>query len=138
MNEDDAFGYWNYYSNNFDWNKSSSFGRVNKEHSIEKFKDNGLGELEAIQLWESGYVYIEGYNIVIDRYYGGLLSSYDTTTRLMPSQVKSLFSTARSRVWIQSASSLEEVYKIVEVAKSKSSKPLHFRGQRQNYFIDRK
>jgi len=137
MNEDDAFGYWNYYSKDFNWNETPSFNLLDKQHTLNTFKDAGISEIEANKLWDSGYVCPKRFNIVIDRYYGGAISSCDMTTRIMPSQIKELFSPPKSMVWVKSASSLDDLHRIIEAAQSENSKPLMFRGQRKNYFIDR-
>jgi FRG domain len=139
MNNIEEFGYWKYYSNNFDWSKNVGDQIEYHQHTIEVFKSAGLSDDEADQLWESGYVCIKGCNLIIDRYYGGFLNSPDMVSRFDSSQLRDLFDKPkRSADWIKSASSLDEVRRIVEETQSKSSKPIIFRGQRQNYFIDRK
>jgi len=137
MEEDKAFGYWNYYSDDFDWNESPRLDVENKQDTLELFKGNGINETEANHLWESGYVCPKGLDIVIDRYYGGVLSSCDTVSRLKPSQLRELFDSPKSRAWVKTASSLDDVHRIVEDTQSRLSRPILFRGQRQNYFIDR-
>lgn len=137
MTDDKYYGYWKYYSSKYDWSAPPFSKHINKDHSIEAFKNFGLTEKIANQLWGSGYIYIKKHDIVIDRFYGGYLSSYDMATRFPISQIGELFDEAKSSVWIKSASSIEDVRRIADEAKSKSSKPIRFRGQRQNYFTNR-
>lgn len=137
MNEYLDFGYWNYFSEDFDWLQSPRHNLVCKQHTLDVFRQQGLNESEAMRLWDSGYVCPKWHNIIIDRYYGGAISSFDGVTRFMPSQIQELFRPPMSRVWTKSASSLDDLYKIIEDTQSRSSKPLRFRGQRQHYFIDR-
>jgi hypothetical protein len=138
MKSEKAFGYWKYYSENFDWNGSSKNDLVDKKKTLEVFKRSGLDEEKSNKLWNSGYFCTKYSDVVIDRYYGGAINSYDMVSRFMPSQLKDdLFSPPKSSVWVKSAYSLEEVYRIIKDTESKSSRPLMFRGQRQNYFIDR-
>lgn len=138
MDNKKLFGYWNYYSENFNWNEEAQLKLVDKEHTLNIFKDNGFNEERALKLWNSGYVGIEGFDdIIIDRYYGGPIRSYDTVSRFPPSQLNELFEKPKSNAWIKTASSIEQLNKIVEEAQKKSSKPILFRGQGKNYFIDR-
>lgn len=137
MSEDTVFGYWNYYSDNFNWNESSSLKLIDKNDTLSVFRENGFDEEATTKLWKSGYVYIDGFDIVIDRYYGGAISSYDMVSRIMPSQLSELFEAPKSRAWVKTASSLDEVREIVSDTQSRMSQPIRFRGQRQNYFIDR-
>jgi hypothetical protein len=136
--EEQLFSYWKYYSNQFDWNENPSFELVNREHTLNVFKAAGFNSSDAERLWSSGYVCIKGHDdIVIDRFYGGATSSYDMVSRFSPSQLEKLFEEPSSRVWIKSASSLDDLHRIVDETQSKYSTPIRFRGQRQNYFIER-
>lgn len=138
MKNDDVFGYWQYYSDDFDWVEPPRKKYFDKEHTFDVFKRAGLDEIESNQLWESGYGCCKRSDIIIDRYYGGLINSSDLISRLMPSQVNELFSSPRSRVWVKSASSLKDVHQIVSNAQEECSKQLLFRGQLKNYFVERK
>ncbi|MEH6713625.1 MAG: FRG domain-containing protein [Paraglaciecola polaris] len=137
MKSENVFGYWKYYSDNFDWNQPPIMNLVNKEKTLEVFHNAGFDEIKSKQLWDSGYVCSDYSDLVIDRYYGGALNSGDMISRLMPSQLNDLFEPPKSRAWVKSATSLNDVYQIIKDAQSKCSKQLMFRGQRQNYFIDR-
>jgi hypothetical protein len=137
MKSEDVFGYWKYYSDDFNWNQPPKMNLVNKAKTLEVFKYAGFDEIKSKQLWDSGYVCSDYSDVVIDRYYGGALNSCDMVSRLMPSQLNELIEPPKSRAWVKSASSLNDVYQIIKDAQSKSSKQLMFRGQRQNYFIDR-
>lgn len=130
-------GFWGYYSDNFDWNKPPKIELIDKDNTFNVFKSAGLNDEKVKMLWDSGYVCMESSDIIIDRYYGGALNSYDSVTRLMPSQLNELFEKPKSRVWIKSASSLSDVYKIIDEAQKHCTKKLLFRGQRQHYFINR-
>lgn len=138
MIEDQTFGYWKYYSDKFDWNEAPGLKLVDHKYTLEVFKEAGLNGEDAVRLWDSGYVCIKGFDIIIDRFYGGAISSYDMVSRFAPSQLCKLFEKPRSRTWVRSASSLEDVRRIVDETQSRLSRPIRFRGQQQNYFIDRK
>jgi len=132
------FPYWKYYSNQFNWNENPRFKLVDREHTLKIFKAAGFNSSDAERLWSSGYVCIEGFDdIVIDRFYGGAIRSYDMVSRFAPSQIGELFEEPKSRVWIKKASSLEQLREMVAEAQSAHVNPVRFRGQRKNYFIER-
>lgn len=136
--EEQLFSYWKYYSNQFDWNETPRFKLVDRKHTLNVFKAAGFNSSDAKRLWSSGYVCIEGYDdIVIDRFYGGAIRSYDMVSRFAPSQIGGLFEEPKSRVWIKKVSSLEHLREMVAEVQSTHSNPIRFRGQRQNYFIER-
>lgn len=136
--EEQLFSYWKYYSNQFDWNETPRFKLVDRKHTLNVFKAAGFNSSDAKRLWSSGYVCIEGYDdIVIDRFYGGAIRSYDMVSRFEPSQIGGLFEEPKSRVWIKKVSSLEHLREMVAEVQSTHSNPIRFRGQRQNYFIER-
>lgn len=136
--EEQLFPYWKYYSNKFDWNENPKFNLVDRAHTFNVFKAAGFNSSDAERLWLSGYVCIEGYDdIVIDRFYGGAIRSYDMVSRFAPSEIGGLFEEPKSRVWIKKASSLEQLREMVAEVQSAHVNPIKFRGQRQNYFIER-
>lgn len=136
--EEQLFSYWKYYSNQFNWNETPRFKLVDRKHTLNVFKAAGFNSSDAKRLWSSGYICIEGYDdIVIDRFYGGAIRSYDMVSRFAPSQIGGLFEEPKSRVWIKKVSSLEHLREMVAEVQSTHSNPIRFRGQRQNYFIER-
>lgn len=132
------YGHWQYYSDTFDWNEEPRMPLAEKALSIDAFKRNGLTDTQANDLFDSGYFCYEDTEIIIDRYYGGALLSRDMVSRFGYDEIQNLFAKPCSQVWSKSASSLTEMYKIIDEAQQWATRPLLFRGQSQHYFIDRK
>jgi len=134
---DDYFGYWNYYSVSFGWNEPPFFQPLDDFHTKDVFKSAGLSDTQANELIASGYVCVPHSDVVIDRFYGGALASCDSVSRFRPDQLQELFSEPCSRSWVKTAHSLNELRQIVDETKSRSRKPILFRGQRNNYSVKR-
>lgn len=131
-----AFGYWNYYDEDFTWDYNSDLLLPDYEWTLQVLQSNGLSETEAIKLYKSGYVCFKDNDVVIDRLYGGALRSYDLCSRFFPGDVKSLInSPPKSRVWIKKAKSYEELKELVVDARK--DRDLVLRGQNKNHRIER-
>ncbi|PQA78929.1 FRG domain-containing protein [Rhodoferax sp. TS-BS-61-7] len=133
----DYSGYWKYYSDSFGWNETAFFQPLDDLHTKDVLKSAGLSEAQANGLIASGYVCVPHSDVVIDRFYGGPLASSDSVSRFLPDRIQELFSEPRSRAWVKTANSLEELAEIIDETKSRSRKPILFRGQRQNYTVNR-
>ncbi len=130
-------GYWKYYSDSFGWNEPPFFQPLDDFHTKDIFKSAGLSDTQVNELIASGYVCVPHSDVVIDRFYGGAIASYDSVSRFRPDQLQALFSEPRSRAWVKTAHSLNELHQIVDETKSGSRKQILFRGQRNNYLVKR-
>lgn len=130
-------GYWKYYDENFDWKTETSIHNPDFEFTIEKLQREGLTKDDSIRLFNSGYVCFEGFEILIDRFYGGPLSSYDMRTRFPLSEAMNLLTqSAKSLAKVHKVKSIEEVKALIDTAKVCGSN-LIFRGQNRNHFLER-
>lgn len=134
---DDYSGYWKYYSDSFGWNEPPFFQPLDDFRTKDVFKSAGLSDTQANELIASGYVCVPDSDVVIDRFYGGALARADGVSRFWPDELQELFSEPRSRAWVKTAHSLEELHQIVDETKLRSRKPILFRGQRSNYSVSR-
>ncbi|WP_430404176.1 FRG domain-containing protein [Hyphomonas sp.] len=75
--------------------------------------------------------------IVVDRFYGGALSSANNRTRFSPSQFPRALENASSRVSVHHTQSLKELSELVGKIKSEAKNRLLFRGQTKNYALKR-
>lgn len=132
-----SLGYWRYYDDAFDWDDSGSWFRPNLDRSLEVFQANGMTEEEAQRHVNSGYVCFDEFDVVIDRYYGGALSSYDLRCRFPSKDFCGLPDAPQSKVWVCAARSLDDVQRIVQERVSPGSGALLFRGQTQNHAVRR-
>lgn len=126
-------GYWQYYEPDYKWDAydSSDF-----EHTLDLLKKNGISTENALKLVKSGYICLFGSEVLIDRFYGGAISSYDSLTRFPLHNASSILETkASSRVNVKKVKSLKELHDSLEDLKG--TKELVFRGQNQNHFISR-
>jgi hypothetical protein len=131
------FGYWNYYDDNFDWKIESSILNPEFEYTINKLQAQGLTMEESTKLFNSGYVCFEGFDILIDRFYGGPLSSFDMRSRFPLHQAKTLLiESPKSNVTVHKIKSFEELSAHIETAKSRG-RNIIFRGQNENHLIER-
>lgn len=129
--------YWEYYDDNFDWNSENMIAKPDFEYTIQLLQKNGVSKDNAIELYKSGYVCIPEYEVLIDRFYGGPLLSYDLKTRFSLKHANDLLTLKPcSPVTLKKVKSIEELISVVD--SMKGSRQLVFRGQIKNYFIDRK
>ncbi len=132
-----SFDYWQYYDDTFDWDDSGHRYRPDLKRSREIFQENGFSEKEALSYVNSGYVCFERFGVIIDRYYGGLLSSCDLRCRFPSHNFNALPTTPQSQVRVYKAKSIDDVRNIVKEQKKSSSQNLLFRGQTQNHTVKR-
>ena len=131
-------GYWNYFDDDFDWKVESDLFSPNFQETIDKLQATGLTKDQAIILFNSGYVCIEGFDILIDRYYGGAISSIDNRTRFSLESAKELLNQPPcSRTKVEKITSIEHLNSVVESLKGRG-RDILFRGQTKNYTIQRK
>lgn len=132
--------YWNYYDDTFDWNIPSEYDEEVGATS-QSLETIGFDRSTADMLASSGIVAIPESRILIDRYYGGLLSSYDMRSRVpYNEQAIELFGASRlpgHDFPVAIAKNLVEVANIVKGWQSSSTRQLYFRGQGQHYRIKR-
>jgi hypothetical protein len=130
--------YWDYYDPDFEWPENSLFGLTTQNKSgIEDFEALGFDRAAAIDLANSGYVIVDDAGIVIDRYYGGLLSSCDQKTRFYKDNFKEALTTGTCRLPIYTAASLGDLHTILEKINTNRRKPVFYRGQNQHYLLNR-
>lgn len=128
--------YWDYYSSDFDWNDAHEEYKPDPT-TRQRFEALGYSESEARQLIDSGYVMLDGLNIVFDRYYAGLLSSIDGRVRIAADAFRQRSSTLTSRVQVHTAYSMADVQRLVEAARGHYMRRLLFRGQTRHFALQR-
>lgn len=131
------FEYWNYYDEEFDWTEKSVSLTPSKEYTLQKLLAQGISEEDAIKLYNSGFVCFEGYNVLIDRFYGGPLNSFDFRTRFPLSEAKMLLDqTYKSNITTEKITSIDELRDVIHSMK-KTNHNLIFRGQSKSYSLER-
>jgi len=82
-----------------------------------------------------------GFEVVVDRYYGGAISVTDGRTRFPISSLKDQVLEKRNvdgpNIWLKDARSLIEVQEIVSFARSQTESRLVLRGQTSHYRLER-
>ncbi|MDC5842518.1 hypothetical protein OPW33_24640 [Vibrio europaeus] len=130
--------YWQYYDSKFEWDNHAGLMQPDIEKVIESFISVGYELEQAKELVESGFIYIPGANIVVDRYYGGGLNSSNFINRFPLEQTKEVLDRkAYCKVWVRNAQSKDELEAIVREAKESANGELLFRGQNENYSLNR-
>lgn len=132
-----SHSYWNYYSDDYEWDDEGELMRPDHNGSRDRLVKEGMSESEAQKYVSSGFVHVEETDTIIDRYYGGALMSTDLRTRVRPSDLLNWPIEPRNRVWVKKAGSWPEVRKIVDEAANASNKRLLFRGQTSNHLVNR-
>jgi len=130
--------YWNYYDNDYDWDDSHEITRPDLTVSRNKLQEAGMSEAEAIDFVDSGFVYEELSDSIIDRYYGGPVMSTDMRTRFPLREFCKREWLFKNHVQMRSAKNWSDVRRFADEWKSASPKRLLFRGQTQNYLTQRK
>ena len=129
--------YWDYYQADCSW-EFQGFYPLDHRVSEDAFAAAGFSDTQIADLLDSGYIVLNG-DLVIDRYYGGLLSSIDSRSRVKLSHFRTsdpLYKQHPARVY--RASSLADAFACVEEWQSRSGRRLLFRGQSRNYPLERK
>jgi len=135
-----GFGsYWNYYNKEYTWNCENR--NVNLEYTRSKFLGIGMSEEEAEKYIRSGYICLEHVDVVVDRFYGGLLMSTDFRTRFPLNNFNLKNTHFKKNIWVKKAKSIDDVKNIVDkYTKSNEYTKRNnylFRGQTSNYKIER-
>jgi len=128
--------HYDYYDDALEFSSNRSDVNSSREADLNFFIKGGLSEVEASAYCDSGYTTLRD-EIVIDRFYGGLLWSTDNRTRFSRSQFPIALKSASSRFSVHYTQSLKELNELVGNIKSKAQKRLLFRGQTKNYALKR-
>ena len=128
--------YWDYYDDSFDW-PNAQFSIPDIHRTMHRFAELGFSISEIEALIESGYAIHEG-DVVIDRYYGGLLMSADGMTRFRADHFVDALKSGACRTPVVRVSSTAEARRQIDEWRKKSRQPLLFRGQTSSYPLDRK
>ena len=135
-------GYWNYYDPRYRWGSHRSHlifleqlhGEI--EASGESLAAAGFSDDAIHDLVASGYVVVSG--LVIDRYYGGLLSSSDLRSRIPIAKFCDEPIYKQHSASVHHAKSLEDVMACIANWQATSGRRLLFRGQTANYPLQRR
>ncbi|MDF1733752.1 MAG: FRG domain-containing protein [Minwuia sp.] len=111
-------------------------GKTILANSYHKFSEAGFSDVEATNLVASGYCVLLD-EFVIDRFYGGALSTYDMKTRFSLSNFKELFGTVPNHQPTYRVQSISELYSLVDDLRSSHPQTLIFRGQTAHYSLKR-
>jgi hypothetical protein len=134
--------YWNYYEElpHTCSSTGSLFG--NLDESRQALSALGYTSSEVDRLCSSGYLALPKYNTLIDRYYGGLLNSWNLTSRFelgraSVDEILTKRSLRQRSVPTYSAHSTAEVRQIVCGLTAPARRRLVFRGQISHYRTSR-
>lgn len=129
--------YWNYYDENFDWKIKSMFNNPELDYTIQKLQEFDISEENSIKLFNSGYVCLKDIDILFDRFYGGLINSYDLKTRIPLHQAKSLLiEPPSSQATVHKVKSVDELKEFINT-ENIVDRNIVFRGQNKNHFVER-
>lgn len=128
--------YWDYYRSDFDWDDAAERFKPDPTTRT-RFEGLGYSEAEASRLVESGYVMLEGYDIVFDRFYGGLLSSTDGRVRTASSMFRPEGIGLTSSAKLHTAHSIADLRRLVDELSGRYMRRLLFRGQTQHFPLSR-
>jgi hypothetical protein len=129
-------GYWDYYDPDYTWGRQGWYA-LEENASEDAFSAAGFNDTQVRDLIDSGYIVING-DLVIDRYYGGLVNSYDSRSR-MPLHVftgEPVYTQHTAKV--HHATSLNDAKACIKEWQTRVSRPFLFRGQTSNYSLQRK
>ncbi|MGN7986224.1 FRG domain-containing protein [Pedobacter sp. 22226] len=130
-------GYWKYYDPKFDWKTRSSILNADLKSTIRMLQEQGFSAEESLKIFNSGYVGFENEDIIVDRFYGGAFSSYDNITRFSITGIKNnILRPPSSRIKVQKVKSFDDL-KVVIANSDYTNGKVVFRGQNQNYFVNR-
>ena len=136
-----AFGYWEYYVDSFDWRNGRTVPDL--AHTRSTYKRIGIPADEADALIRSGFVMLTP-NVVVDRYYGGALTSSDLRTRIFVDQFADWYLKAKvgecdfpSRAARLTATSMTELESQIGSLQARRGRPLVFRGQVRHHKLIR-
>lgn len=103
----------------------------------EKFSSIGFSDSEARDLVASGYAVLFD-RIVIDRFYGGAIMSYDLRTRFPLEKFRAQLGSQPNKLPVHAVTSVAELFALLGKLQRENSHQLLLRGQTGNYLIRRK
>ncbi|MGO7413838.1 FRG domain-containing protein [Rhizobium ruizarguesonis] len=130
-----SYEYQSYFEPELVFEDDQPLGK-GKRNSHEKFCETGFSDSEARDLVASGYDVLLD-QVVVDRYYGGGLISYDLRTRFPLMQFRSNFGRQPNVLPVHAVSSTKALFHLIEKLQSGVRDRLIFRGQTAHYAIDR-
>lgn len=104
--------------------------------SYEKFCEAGFSDSEACDLVASGFEVLLD-QIVIDRYYGGPIMSYDLRTRFPLERFRAEFGRQPNRLTVHAVTSIAELFTLIDKLQGNFPHRLLFRGQTGHYTVSR-
>ena len=126
--------YWDYYNSTYTWDDQGEFS-IDQRLTEDSFSRIGFSDAQVQELIRSGYIVLG--DLVIDRYYGGLLLSSDLRSRMRLEQfVEEPFYTRHS-AYVYRASSVSDIKDCIQKWQLSSSRKLLFRGQTCSYPVKR-
>jgi hypothetical protein len=142
LSEFSELDYWNYYDPRYQWGRYRSplkflerlHGEIDatgESFSAAGFSDDAIDDLVA-----SGYTVVSG--LVIDRYYGGLLTSSDLRSRIPIANFGDEPFYKEHPARVHHAKSLEDVMACIANWQTTTGRRLLFRGQTANYPLQRR
>lgn len=130
-----ACNYRSYFDPDFVFDDDDvAFASAARSHV--KFSESGFSESESQALVASGYTVLLD-DLVIDRFYGGAISSYDMKSRLPLKDFRRWFGSAPNRLPLLRAESRADLERIIEDLRTANRHPLIFRGQTSHYALAR-
>jgi hypothetical protein len=130
--------YWSYYRDDFDWDDQGELVAPDFALTRARFAEMGFAENEIESFVRSGYWVIPiNSSVVIDRFYGGALLPPDDRTRIHVRDFKRWFERTSSSVRFYRAKSPADLVGLVDKWRSRSTRPLLFRGQVVHYALSR-
>jgi FRG domain len=134
--------YWNYYDPRYPWGSyrspSKFLERLYEEidASGESFSSAGFSDAAVQDLLASGYIVTSG--LVIDRYYGGLLTSSDLRSRIPIDRFIDEPFYKEHPALVHRAKSLEDVAACIANWQTRTGRRFLLRGQTANYPLHRR
>jgi hypothetical protein len=128
--------YWELLQGQMDWRDNSSETLRNLEFTRLKFSEIGLSKDEINDYIDSGYVVFPN-EVVVDRYYGGELLSFDNCTRIPIDSFLRVRAEAKCSVSVYQAKSIKDVLSRVSSLQNTIRSDLVYRGQTISYKTQR-
>lgn len=126
--------YWDYYSSEYPWNDEGRFP-IDRRFTEDSFSRIGFSDAQVRDLIHSGYIVVG--NLVVDRYYGGLLLSSDLRSRVRLNQFVEEPIYRQHPANVHHASSVSDIKDCIQKWQETSSRKLLFRGQICSYSVKR-
>lgn len=126
--------HWDYYQETFSWGCSETYAQFLDE-CRNAFADGGFSYSEAATLVDSGFIVVAGN--VIDRFYGGLLYSIDSRSRVPLKSFGKECALLKREVRVHHASNVDDLRRCVDEWQKGSGRQLLFRGQTASFRTQR-